>query len=125
MDTKVQKITSAPNYQRIYGDIIEQKFPDKMNECKKLLEKQFLCTLDIILLNKILFNKISIDTKVFNQKHRTYDERSIIKILAYQQKNRLNNTQLANLYKLSRNTVANWKKQFSSKAAKRYSTDAV
>ncbi|MDR6458212.1 MULTISPECIES: helix-turn-helix domain-containing protein [Chryseobacterium] len=112
MDRKVQKITSMPNYKSIYKDMIEQKFPDKLNDCKKIMEKASLCALDIILLNKIIFLEKTSDTELFNQRHRSYDEKSIIKILDYQKKHELNNMQLARVYKLSRNTIAKWKKQY-------------
>ncbi|HUH25918.1 MAG TPA: helix-turn-helix domain-containing protein [Flavobacterium sp.] len=47
-----------------------------------------------------------------NQKYRSYDKATIIEILNYQKKNGLNNTQLANHFKLSRNTVAKWERLF-------------
>ncbi|MFZ4928305.1 helix-turn-helix domain-containing protein [Chryseobacterium sp. Mn2064] len=102
----------SPNYQRIYTDIIQQKFPHKLNECRTLLEKQRLYAIDVIQLNKIIFNTKERDVEEFDQKHRSYDKESIIKILDFQFKNKLNNNQIANLYKLSRNTVAKWKKLY-------------
>jgi DNA-binding transcriptional regulator YiaG len=113
MDRKIQKIASMPNYQSIYKDMIEQKFPDKLDDCKKIIEKASLCALDVILLNKIIFGEKVQETERFNQRHRSYDEKSIIKILDYQKKHELNNIQLARVYKLSRNTIAKWKKQYA------------
>lgn len=48
-----------------------------------------------------------------NQKYRSYDKATIIEILNYQKKNSLNNTQLSNHFKLSRNTVTKWKTLFN------------
>lgn len=50
-----------------------------------------------------------------SRRHHSYDLASIIDILEYQKKNQLNNIQLANHFKLSRNTVAKWKKSFNDK----------
>lgn len=106
------KIT-IPDYKRIYSDLIEEKFPDK-KECRVILNKEKLSELDIIKLNMILFNDNNKETAVFNQMHRSYNKKTILEILQYQRKNQLNNTQLANHFKLSRNTVAKWKKIFQA-----------
>ena len=52
------------------------------------------------------------ETQAENQKHRSYSKSDILKILDYQKKNNLNNSQLANHFSLSRNTVAKWKRMF-------------
>jgi len=49
-----------------------------------------------------------------NQKLKSYDKNTILQILDYQKKHHLNNTELALHFKLSRNTVAKWKKIFCS-----------
>jgi DNA-binding transcriptional regulator YiaG len=46
----------------------------------------------------------------YNQKFRSYKIPDIQKILDYQNKYQLNNSQFANHFQLSRNTVAKWKK---------------
>ena len=115
MDGKVQNIISAPNYQKIYKDLIQQKFPDKFDLCKSLLQKESFCTLDVISLNKIIFETRDKDTESFDQKHRCYDEKSIFKILQHQKRLNLNNSQIASIYKLSRNTIAKWKKLYYMK----------
>lgn len=48
-----------------------------------------------------------------NKSHRAYSKEAIYKILEYQKKNCLNNTQLAKHFKLSRNTVTKWKILFN------------
>lgn len=108
MDRQIQKIAS-PDYRRIYGDIIK-KYPDKKEKCERLLEKQDMSVLDIIRINSLIFGTENNETSIFNQKHRSYSSSAIQEILTYQKKNSLNNTQLANHFRLSRNTVAKWKK---------------
>lgn len=100
------------NYKQIYFDIISKKFPHKMEDCKTFLEKGTLSTIDIIQLNKKVFESSDKETESFNQKHRSYSRTDILKILDYQKMNKLNNSQLAIHFSLSRNTVAKWKKMF-------------
>ncbi|AYN02343.1 helix-turn-helix domain-containing protein [Chryseobacterium sp. 3008163] len=101
---------SIPDYKRIYNDIIIKEFPDKRNCCLRLLQKESLSVVDIIELNEKIFGIPDKEIFIANQKHRSYRETDILKILDYQKKNKLNNTQLAIHFKLSRNTVAKWKK---------------
>lgn len=104
-----------PNYKLIYNDIINTKHPHKKEECSSILSKKEISILDIIKLNTIIFGMKDKETNIFNQKHRSYDEKTILEILDYQTKNELNNTELANHFKLSRNTVAKWKKHFKNR----------
>lgn len=104
-----------PNYNKIYNDIIAKKFPDKKELCCHLLRKKSLSVLDIIEINELLFQSKKRDSNIANQKFRAYDKSTILQILDFQKKNGLSNTQLALHYKLSRNTVAKWKKQFYAK----------
>lgn len=106
--------TCQPNYKRIYTDILNKKFSHKKTECQKLLRKQKLSALDLIELNKIIYGQ-NTDGTEDNQKHRSYSSSDIIQMLDYQKKYKLNNTQLANHFKLSRNTVAKWIKDFDLK----------
>ncbi len=103
---------STINYHAIYADILENKFPQKKEECRNLLEKRNLSSMDVIELNKKIFGISNKKIESENQKHRSYDKSDILKILDYQKKNRLNNSQLARHFKLSRNTVAKWKLVF-------------
>ncbi|GAA4160324.1 hypothetical protein GCM10022217_24170 [Chryseobacterium ginsenosidimutans] len=102
---------TTPDYKRIYSDLIAEKFPDR-KECKIILSKERLSELDVITLNNILFKDNNKDTTSLNQKHRSYNQDTILEILRYQKKNKLNNIQVAKHFKLSRNTVAKWKKIF-------------
>jgi len=102
---------NQPDYKNIYEDILQKKFPHKKDECKALLNKENLSVLNIIELNQRIFG-IHKESEQFNQKHRSYNRSDILQILDYQKKHKLNNSQLANHFKLSRNTVAKWKKIF-------------
>ncbi|WP_228388385.1 helix-turn-helix domain-containing protein [Chryseobacterium sp. CBo1] len=68
--------------------------------------------MDVITLNSKIFNLSDKDTHHFNQKHKSYDEQTILEILDYQRKHKLNYIELATHFKLSRDTVAKWKKIF-------------
>lgn len=102
----------TPNYKRIYSDILIRKFPHKREECKSLLNKEILSVFDILHLNQKIFGLSDKNTEIFNQKHRSYKNTDIFQILNYQKKHKLNNSQLASHFKLSRNTVAKWRKLF-------------
>lgn len=99
-----------PDYKKIYTDLILKKFPEKLNECKSTLQKNELSALDVMMLNKYLFDKSQI--KNLNGKYRSYNLLEISEILELQKKYQLNNSQLANYFQLSRNSVAKWKKIF-------------
>lgn len=103
---------SNPDYKRIYNDIIDQKYPQKRGLCRNILNKPQLDVLDIIQINSIIFDSKEKDTQEFNHKHRSYDVYSIRKILNYQKKEKLNNSEVSRKFKLSRNTIAKWKKFF-------------
>jgi len=102
----------TPDYKRIYKDILEKKYPDKKQLCKNLLDKKKLTSLDIIELNKKIFGIVDQSSEMFNRRHRCYTQSDILKILDYQKKNNINNSQLAKHFKLSRNTIAKWKNFF-------------
>ncbi|MEJ5049259.1 helix-turn-helix domain-containing protein [Chryseobacterium culicis] len=103
--------STTPDYKKIYSDLVDLKYPEKKHECAKILSKKNLSAFDVIEINRIIF---SYDQNIkANQSHRSYNKETIYKILEYQKKNYLNNTQLALHFKLSRNTVAKWKTLFS------------
>ncbi|MGV1003122.1 helix-turn-helix domain-containing protein [Empedobacter falsenii] len=98
------------DYKKLYHDIIRDKYPNKEKYCKKIMSKKHLTIFDIMELNRKLFGDININE---NQKFRSYTREDILNILDYQKNNKLNNTQLANHFKLSRNTISKWKKVLS------------
>ncbi|WP_223559670.1 helix-turn-helix domain-containing protein [Chryseobacterium lathyri] len=103
---------NTPNYKKIYIDILDQKYPQKISICQRILNKKKLSTLDIIALNKIIFGEQDRESMTFNQRHRSYCEKTIIEILDYQKKYNLNNTQIALHFKMSRNSLTKWKKKY-------------
>lgn len=107
----MEKIKSSPNYLKIYSDIVNLKYPNKRDACKFILEKNRITVLDVIELNNKIFEGSNNNLKL-NQKHRSYSKEDILYMLDYQKKNKLNNTELAHHFSLSRNTVTKWKKLF-------------
>ncbi|MCT2406257.1 helix-turn-helix domain-containing protein [Chryseobacterium antibioticum] len=101
-----------PNYKLIYQDIISKKYPRKKSQCNTILEKEELSILDVLKLNNLIFGSINKEAQVFNQRLRSYNKTTILEILEYQKINKLNNTQIAIQFKLSRNSVSKWKKIF-------------
>lgn len=102
----------CPDYKAIYTDILNQKFPDKIKECLPLLNKKRLSAIDITTLNQKIFGNPDKECAKINQQHHSYNKSDILHILEYQRKYKLNNTELSNHFKLSRNTVTKWKKIF-------------
>ncbi|CAM3415452.1 helix-turn-helix domain-containing protein [Empedobacter stercoris] len=100
---------TTPNYKRIYSDILNKRYPEKKEVCKQIIQKANLSAFDVIMLNEKIFGT----NQSKNQKLRSYRKSDILKILDYQKKNNLNNSQLASHFHLSRNTVAKWKKNVS------------
>lgn len=103
---------TQPDYKKIYQEMIISKFPDKAEVCSNVLNKSEFTFLDVIHIQKIIFGNYQINN--YNQRHRSYDIATIKKILQYQKDNKLNNTQLANQFKISRNSVTKWKKLFDN-----------
>ncbi|WP_300685412.1 helix-turn-helix domain-containing protein [Chryseobacterium sp.] len=99
----------VPDYKRIFKDIILFNYPEKEEECKNMLNKEELSTLDIIYLNQKIFGNENKNTQKLNQSLRSYNKKDIIEILEYQKKNKLNNSELASHFKMSRNTISKWK----------------
>lgn len=102
---------SAINYRQIFIDILDSRFPEKKQNFLPLLQKQNLSVIDILNIHKKIFG-ISKETESSNQRHRSYNKSDILQILDYQQKHKLNNSQLAKHFKISRNTIAKWRKMF-------------
>lgn len=106
------KTTNRPNYKAIYLDLIRKKHPSKLKDFEPYLRKGSFSSLDVIQVNELLFSKRCKKIKQFDQQLRSYKEIDIIEILEYQKRNHLNNIQLAQKFKLSRNTVSKWKKLY-------------
>ena len=105
----------GPDYKQIYTDIIEEKFPEKIGDIKIMQKIEGISSvIDIITLNKMVFGEPELLIECGNQKLRSYDHKSIVNILDYQKKNKLNNTETANHFKMSRNTISKWKRILNS-----------
>ncbi|MBB4805538.1 hypothetical protein HNP38_000810 [Chryseobacterium defluvii] len=100
----------TPNYQKIYQDLLKFKGLDEYIPVPKL-EK----SIEIIRFNNLIAKKERLIDSGITQQSRSYDEESILEILRYQKKCNINNTQLALEFKLSRNSVAKWKKIYQYK----------
>ncbi|CAA7196671.1 MULTISPECIES: helix-turn-helix domain-containing protein [Chryseobacterium] len=100
------------NYKLLFLDILDKKYPEKKESCRNILKKQELSILDIIDLNRIIFGCIDQERSRFDQNHRSYNESSVFQILDYQKKHKLNNSELARHFKLSRHTVRKWKNRY-------------
>ena len=108
------KELKQPNYKKIFEDIIAEKCPERREELSSFLQKESLSIMNVITLNNKIFGLSNKETLEFNQKHKSYDQEAIFQILAYQNKEKLSNVQLANHFKLSRNTVSKWRRLYSS-----------
>ncbi len=102
--------TETPNYKRIFQDIIKMKYPHKEERCRNILDKKELLVMDVININQMIFGTKDKESFAFNQSHRSYNTKTILEILDYQKKNKLNNSELALHFKMSRNTITKWKK---------------
>ncbi|NIF07437.1 helix-turn-helix domain-containing protein [Chryseobacterium sp. Tr-659] len=101
-----------PNYVKIYRDMIQLKFPEKEDCCRNILKNETISLREVIRLNSIISGDTKISTAI-NQKHKSYDKEMILYILDYQKKNNLNNIQIATQFKMSKNTIAKWRKLFA------------
>lgn len=108
-----KNINTFPDYRKIYTDIINEKFPEKVKDIK-IQEKinNIRSSMDVLELNKLIFRDIEKKTECKSQKLRSYDKDSVLKILNYQKKHKLTNSNVANHFKMSRNTVAKWRRIF-------------
>ncbi|MDH2207096.1 MULTISPECIES: helix-turn-helix domain-containing protein [Empedobacter] len=105
-------MNNSINYKALYTDIINDLYPDELSLYQDILNKEQLSFFDISKLNRLIFLDKNRNNSKVNQKFKSYQEKDILFILDYQKINKLNNTQLAIHFKLSRNTVAKWKKNY-------------
>ncbi|WP_278351622.1 helix-turn-helix domain-containing protein [Chryseobacterium gleum] len=102
-----------PDYKQIYTDILKEKFPEKLIDTAIRLKLETLhSAIDILKFNQLIFGEPEFTVGFNNQRLRSYDKESILKILRYQKKNELSNLQLSHHFKISRNTITKWKTIF-------------
>lgn len=101
-----------PNYTKIYQDMLKQDYPDKLKDPKILtLLKKLNTTEDILKFNDKVFEQ-SRESQQNNQKLKTYDKKTMLKLLQYQKKHEFSTSYMSRKYKISRTTLAKWKKMF-------------
>ncbi|GAA5092884.1 hypothetical protein GCM10023210_22490 [Chryseobacterium ginsengisoli] len=100
----------CPDYKQIYLDILQEKYPEKLeNQLIKNKLNSLHSAVDILKFDELIFGKSSGSAEFKNQRLRSYDEESVLEILRYQKKNKMTNSDIANHFKISRNTIAKWK----------------
>lgn len=105
-------MSTTPDYKKIYIDMINMKYQDKMKDCENILNKSNISSMDVIALQERIFGKNIDSRERENGKFRAYGDGDIYRILWYQKNNNMNNTQVANFFRISRNSIAKWKKKF-------------
>lgn len=99
-----------PNYTKIYHDLLLEEYPEKLKDGKVKELLQNLNTSDeVIKFNEKLFEQ-SKESQENNQKLRTYDKETMMKILTYQKQHGFSSNYISKKYKISRTTLAKWKK---------------
>lgn len=99
-----------PNYSKIYHDLLLEEHPEKLKDVKIKDLLQNLNTSDeVIKFNEKLF-KQSKESLENNQKLRTYDKETMLKVLMYQKQHGLSSNYMSKKHKMSRTTLAKWKK---------------
>lgn len=98
-----------PNYIKIYTDLINSKFPEKLSLIDLFKGKEELPFLDVIIINNLLFGQIESENQS-NPRHKAYDVETIKYILKYQKEKELSNTATSKFFELSRNSISKWKK---------------
>ncbi|AVK73267.1 transposase [Chryseobacterium indologenes] len=103
-----------PDYHRIFNDILSKKNPVNKIACLKILEKKDLSALDVIKLNTLIFNYTERNTPsgIGENKHRSYNKTDILYMLDFQKENGYNNSQISLYFRVSRNSIAKWRKIF-------------
>lgn len=103
-----------PNYKKIYQDMLKLEYPDKLKDPKiKELLGKLDTTEDVLKFNERLF-KSSRESQKNNQKLKTYDKKTMLKLLQYQKKHGHSTSYMSKKYKISRTTLTKWKLMFEN-----------
>ncbi|CAH0251765.1 helix-turn-helix domain-containing protein [Chryseobacterium sp. WG14] len=97
-----------PNYKKIYHDMLKLEHPEKLQDpkIKELLEK-LNTSEDVLKFNEKLFQQSR-----ENQKLKTYDKKTMLKLLQYQKKHGYSTSYMSKKYKISRTTLSKWRMMF-------------
>ncbi|MCW3159994.1 helix-turn-helix domain-containing protein [Chryseobacterium oryctis] len=107
-----------PNYNKIYQDMLRLEHPDKLKDPKILkMLKKLDTTEEVLKFNDKIFKR-SKESERNNQKLKTYDKKTMLKLLEYQQKHGFSTSYMSKKYKISRTTIAKWKKTFEDEFEK-------
>lgn len=107
-----------PNYKKIYYDMLRLEHPEKLKDPKiKELLNKLNTTEDVLNFNEKIFAQ-SKESQVNNQKLKTYDKKTMFKLLQYQSKHGFSTSYMSRKYKISRTTIINWKKTFEEEIEK-------
>ncbi|MBV8326340.1 helix-turn-helix domain-containing protein [Chryseobacterium sp.] len=97
-----------PNYKKIYQDMLKLEHPEKLKDPKiKELLGKLNTSDDVLKFNERLFKQSK-----ENQKLKTYDKKTMLKLLQYQKKHGHSTSYMSRKYKISRTTLAKWKTMF-------------
>lgn len=92
--------------------MLQLEHPDKLEDPKiRELLKKLNTTEEVLNFNDKLF-KQSKESLKNNQKLKTYDKKTMLKLLQYQKKHGFSTSYMSKKYKISRTTISNWKKTF-------------
>lgn len=92
--------------------MLKLEYPDKLKDPKiKELLGKLETTEDVLKFNDRLF-KPSKESQKNNQKLKTYDKKTMLKLLQYQKKHGHSTSYMSKKYKISRTTLTKWKQMF-------------
>lgn len=97
----------GPDYGKIFTDIIAFKFPERSEEFKARLNRD-LSVFEVVSINNKLFGEKKSQQITLEHRYRAYDKQTILRILQFKRDQKLNNSQLARHYSISRNTIKRW-----------------
>lgn len=97
--------------------MLKAEHPEKLENPKiqKLLNG-LKTTEDILNFNDLIFEQ-SKESIRNNQQLKTYDKKTILKLLQYQKKHDFSTSYMSRQYKISRTTIAKWRKIFEKELA--------
>lgn len=103
---------NAPDYKQIYKEMLTKYGIKADANIQKIFKKKQLNSLDVIFLNQKIVKKQQLcERKNTNSQLRSYDKESIDYILNYQHEHKMTIADIAKKFKVSRNTIARWKKE--------------
>jgi hypothetical protein len=101
-----------PNYKKIYYDLLKEKQPEKLGDPKILHLLNNLNTMEDVLKINALVSDSSKKNLKKNQQLKNYDKKTVLRLLHYQKKHNLSDNFMSKKLKMSRTTIAKWRKIF-------------